>query len=185
MSNLEVTLAHFYQFAGHWSNGDQAKLNLSCETGKLQLEFSAHLDHPDLAQFATVKKQSSSRIRWQERRHPDTREVTKDPETMVKSEHIKLKDPNDAQIQTANSCNICGKICKLDQNLVNHVHKVHNVCNICEIRFKNHETLQKHFLMYHIPNTFKCFHCEKSFNKAHYLRIHARETHNQCDNCEQ
>ena len=59
------------------------------------------------------------------------------------------------------------------------------MCNICEIRFKNHETLHKHFLMYHIPNTFKCFNCEKSFNKAHFLRIHARETHNQYNNYEE
>ena len=180
MCSLEVTLAHFYQFAAHWKNGDQANLNLSCESGKLQLEFSTHLNHPDLQHFEKSKKSSSSRLRRQERRHP----VTKEAETTVKSEPTKIKESKIAETQTVHACNICGKIFEVDNDLVYHVQNVHNVCDICEIRFDNHETLEKHFLMYHIPNRFKCFYCVKSFTKEHLLQTHALKAHNQCRICE-
>ena len=65
MSNLEVTLSHFWQFVTHWKNGQKANLNVSCEAGKLHLEFSANLDHPDLQHFTmpTTKNLSPSRLR--------------------------------------------------------------------------------------------------------------------------
>ena len=73
LTNLEVTLAHFWQFATHWSNGDQAKMRMSCEAGKLHLEFHVDLDHPDNQHFPNnnTKKLSPSKIRRQERRHPE------------------------------------------------------------------------------------------------------------------
>ena len=184
MCSLEVTLAHFYQFAAHWKNGDKATLNLSCETGKLKLEFFTHLDHPDLEHFEKTKKPSSSRLRRQKRRHPVTKEANKETETIVQTEQTKLKESKLAETQTVHACNICGKIFETECILVGHVQEVHNVCDICETRFTNHETLEKHFLMYHIPNRLKCFYCEKRFTDSHLLETHALKAHNHCANCE-
>ena len=74
--NLEVTLSHFWQFVTHWKYEHKANLNISCEAGKLHLEFSANLDHPDLQHFTmpTTKNLSPSKLRRKERRK-DTKET--------------------------------------------------------------------------------------------------------------
>ena len=73
MSNLDVALSHFWQFASHWKRGAKAKLQLSCEAGKLLLEFSAELGHPEDTHFpkTSVKKKSPSQLRRQERRRQE------------------------------------------------------------------------------------------------------------------
>ena len=74
---LQVT--HFWQFATHWSNGDQAKMNMSCEDGKLHFEFHADIDHPDQQQLSnnTTKKKSPSKIRSHKKIHPVSRKMNK------------------------------------------------------------------------------------------------------------
>ena len=52
MSNLDVVLAGFWQIARHWKNGDKAKIELSCEAGKLHMQLSAVLDHLDQPHFS-------------------------------------------------------------------------------------------------------------------------------------
>ena len=51
MSNLDVALASFWQLARHWKQGDNAKLELSCQAGSLELQLSAKLGHPDHLHF--------------------------------------------------------------------------------------------------------------------------------------
>ena len=59
MINLELALGSFWQLARHWKMGDTAKLELSCEGGNLQLNFSAKLGHPDLQHFRKEKLPTS------------------------------------------------------------------------------------------------------------------------------
>ena len=51
MSNLDVALAGFWQIAGHWKNGDKAKIEQSCEAGSLYMQLAALLGHPDQPHF--------------------------------------------------------------------------------------------------------------------------------------
>ena len=51
MSNLDVALAGFWHIAGHWKNGDKAKIELPCEAGSLYMQLSAMLGHPDQPHF--------------------------------------------------------------------------------------------------------------------------------------
>ena len=60
MTNLELALGSFWQLARHWKMGDSAKLELSCEGGNLQMNFSAKLGHPDLQHFQQEKPPTSS-----------------------------------------------------------------------------------------------------------------------------
>ena len=80
MSNLDVALAGFWQIARHWKNGDTAKIELSCEAGRLHMQLSAELDHPDLPHFphyppppptSSSKKKSPLQLRRQERRRQE------------------------------------------------------------------------------------------------------------------
>ena len=48
MLNLEVALSSFWQLARNWRQGEEAKLELSCEDGNLQIQLSASLGHPDI-----------------------------------------------------------------------------------------------------------------------------------------
>ena len=86
MINLELALGSFWQLARHWKMGDTAKLELSCEGGNLQLNFSAKLGHPDNQHFqkeelptsstpppstsppASCKRKTPSQLRRQDRR---------------------------------------------------------------------------------------------------------------------
>ena len=81
MSNLDVTLAGFWQLARHWKQGNKANLELSCENRRMEIHLSAVLGHPDLVHFpppfnppppppssAPIKRQSRFKLRWQERR---------------------------------------------------------------------------------------------------------------------
>ena len=60
MTNLELALGSFWQLARHWKMGDTAKLELTCEGGNLQMNFSAKLGHPDLQHFQQEKPPPSS-----------------------------------------------------------------------------------------------------------------------------
>ena len=60
MINLELVLGSFWQLARHWKMGDTAKLELTCEGGNLQMNFSAKLGHPDLQHFQQEKSPPSS-----------------------------------------------------------------------------------------------------------------------------
>ena len=60
MINLELALGSFWQLARHWKMGDTAKLELTCEGGNLQMNFSAKLGHPDLQHFQQEKSPPSS-----------------------------------------------------------------------------------------------------------------------------
>ena len=80
MLNLEIALESFWQLARHWKMGDTAKLELSCEGGNLQMNFSAKLGHPDLQHFTqeklspstspppSCKRKTPSQLRRQDRR---------------------------------------------------------------------------------------------------------------------
>ena len=59
MTNLELALGSFWQLARHWKMGDTAKLELTCEGGNLQMNFSAKLGHPDLQHFQQEKSPPS------------------------------------------------------------------------------------------------------------------------------
>ena len=74
MSNLDAALAWFWQIARHWKNGYTAKIELSCEAGRLHMQLSAILDHPDQPHFPhnppppptlSSKKKSPSQLRCQ------------------------------------------------------------------------------------------------------------------------
>ena len=60
MTNLELALGSFWQFARHWKMRDTAKLELTCEGGNLQMNFSAKLGHPDIQHFQQEKPPPSS-----------------------------------------------------------------------------------------------------------------------------
>ena len=60
MTNLELALGSFWQLARHWKMGDTAKLELTCEGGNLQMNFSAKLGPPDLHHFQQEKLPSFS-----------------------------------------------------------------------------------------------------------------------------
>ena len=81
MTNLELALGSFWQLARHWKMRDTAKLELSCEGGNLQMNFSAKLGHPDLQHFRqeklpsfsvppppSCKRKTPSQLRRQDRR---------------------------------------------------------------------------------------------------------------------
>ena len=77
MLNLEVALSSFWQLARHWRQGEEAKLELSCKDGNLQIQLSASLGHPDKqhfpnplpsSKFKEPKKKSPSQLRRQEPR---------------------------------------------------------------------------------------------------------------------
>ena len=79
MSNLEVTLSSFWQLARHWEEGNDAKLELKCEDGNLQMHMSASLGHPDKLHFPDPlppsepfkKKKTPSQLRRQEFRREE------------------------------------------------------------------------------------------------------------------
>ena len=106
MSNLEVTLSHFWQFAAHWKNGHRAKLNMTCEAGKLHLDFSANLDHPDLQHFTlpSTKKLSPSKLRRQEKRKEEM--YSKETSASENDVNINIKHEENV-IHTENISNMC------------------------------------------------------------------------------
>ena len=74
MSNLDVALKSFWQLAGHWKQGETAKLELSCGDGNLHLQLTAQLGHPDAPHFPSqpvLKKKSPLQMRRQERRRQE------------------------------------------------------------------------------------------------------------------
>ena len=103
MSSFEVTLAYFWQFASHWKNGEQSKLTLLCEAGKLHIEFNVSLDHPDNQHAKPTKKASPSQLRRQERRHPgNTKNINLENEPTSKNN---LKTENISMYFPCNYCN--------------------------------------------------------------------------------
>ena len=94
MSNLDVTLAGFWQLARHWKQGHKAKLELACENGNLHMNLSAYLGHPDLPHFPKPpppnpstnlpppeKRKSPSYVRRQERRRQKAKEASHSEDT--------------------------------------------------------------------------------------------------------
>ena len=51
MLNIDVAVNTFWQFARCWKTFENAKLDLSCQNGFLQLNFSTSLGHPDIMHF--------------------------------------------------------------------------------------------------------------------------------------
>ena len=90
MSNLDVTLAGFWQLARHWKQGHRAKLELACENGNLQMNLSGNLGHPDHLHFPKPPpppnpcpnfppreiRKSPSYMRRQERRRQKAKEAS-------------------------------------------------------------------------------------------------------------
>ena len=91
MSNLEVTLAHFWQFASHWKNGDQSTLIFSYEAGKLQIDFNVSLNHPDNQRYKHIMKPSPSQLLRQERRHPCMTENIKADNAQASKNNINIE----------------------------------------------------------------------------------------------
>ena len=101
------------------------------------------------------KKPSSSWLWRQQRRHFVKKYVTKELETILEFEPVKLIESKPAETQNFHACNVCEKIFEANHLLVDHVHKV--VCDRCEMKFQNQETLEKNVLIYHIANIFIFF----------------------------
>ena len=73
ISNLDLALASFRHLAGHWQQGEDAKLEMSCEARSLNIQLNAELGHPDLLHFhhpsaPPCKRKSPLQLRRQERR---------------------------------------------------------------------------------------------------------------------
>jgi hypothetical protein len=51
MLNIDVAVKSFWQFARCWKNCETAKLELNCQNGFLEMNFSATLCHPDFLHF--------------------------------------------------------------------------------------------------------------------------------------
>ena len=51
MSYLDVVLRSFWQLTRHWQQDENEKLEMSCESGSLNIQLNAKLGHPDLLPF--------------------------------------------------------------------------------------------------------------------------------------
>ena len=73
MSYLDAALGSFWQLTRHCQQDENEKLEMSCESGSLNIQLNAKLGHPDLLPFhhasaPPCKWKSSSQLRRQERR---------------------------------------------------------------------------------------------------------------------
>ena len=120
MSNLDVTIAGFWQLARHWKQGNKAKLEKSCEKGSMELHLSAVLGHPNHLHFpppfnppppppppssTPIKRKSPSYLRRQERR----RKVAEKASYFVQSVSESDKDTIENNLQN--------KVSKSSENL--------------------------------------------------------------------
>ena len=204
MSNLEVTLSHFWQFVTHWKNGHKANLNISCEAGKLHLEFSANLDHPDLQHFTmpTTKNLSPSKLRRKERRKEET--STKETNTTENDVNINTK-PEENIINSANNSNTSLPYpispsssislptllplsssspyllpTYIPNSLSNQDPESNNICKQCNF---NHFQQPCLFSQKHKVQTQKCEKCHKYFNTENELKEHLERVHYYCKQC--
>ena len=82
MLNIEVAQDSFWQFARFWKNGEDAKLEMSCKNGLLELNISAKIGHPDHLHFPPpphvpapiIRSKSPSQLRRQVRRQQERAE---------------------------------------------------------------------------------------------------------------
>ena len=51
MSKLDPAFASVWQLARHWQQSEAAKLEMSCETGSLNIQLNAKAGHPDHLHF--------------------------------------------------------------------------------------------------------------------------------------
>ena len=118
MLNIDVAVNTFWQFARCWKTCENAKLDLSCQNGFLELNFSTNLGHPDLTHFPppapqpqpptpplhSCKTKNPSQIRREERRRKNR--INK---TETESETVEVETENSVEntipvnnIQTTN-----------------------------------------------------------------------------------
>ena len=170
MSNLDVALAGFWQIAGHWKNGDKAKIELSCEAGSLYMQLSAMLGHPDQPHFphppshppplpptSSCKRKSPSQLRRQDRRRKEA--ASRVEETV--NDLVKETEPKSSEKNTEIELNVTEKPSDSEKtHTIDHnkdlVHDVEPAqvtvsfqCDQCEFNGVSDKGLKQHTRMKH------------------------------------
>ena len=116
MLNIDVAVNAFWQFARCWKTFEEKKLNLSCQNGFLQLNFSTSLGHPDIMHFPpppppppphqaptpplhSCKTKTSSQNRCEERRRQNKTNETDTETELVETVEV---DKTESSVENIN-----------------------------------------------------------------------------------
>ena len=197
MLNIDVASHSFWQFARLWKNGERANFQMYCESGVLEMSFSAKIGHPDHLHFPPpppppfFTRKTPSQLRRKEHRQKEAEKAKSDKNEIENeysedesddteaSHHESLKEseitfkPNEQSHQNATfKCDKCQSLFSCISYLNEHMREKHRIfkCKYCEFTSSSDVGIQKH----KDSHGFYCDHCRKLFKYEDHFIDHMR-----------